>query len=330
MESRGLWCALRQQGLEMIGYNSRMRIIEAASLGAGFKYCGNFGTADSIDQYVYVRDRDSGLPVFGIADLVADVRNPDGTLLSGSPFPLSAIPGITGLYKFRILPGQRSQIGYYTWRITSATASIDQPIVGGFVVGFVVSGAGNRAVTISVKDVDTEGPIPDAQVYVRDSTGTTIEAGSATNGNGEVVFNLWDGTYRVYISKLGNYQFTVPETLVVSGDVTETYRGHSLTPAPPPDPEMCMIYGWLYEIGGTPWVEQTFRVSLYSPPPNLVNIVIGTGAWTVLTDATGYFSFNAFRGSQIRLDIPQASIEETIVLVPDQASIKLKVLLGLG
>lgn len=314
----------------MIGYHRAMRLIAAASLGSGFKYTGNFGTADAIDQYVFIRDKDTGLPIAGVTDLTATVKNPNGTTLLDSPFPLFEVPGVAGLYKFTILPSQRSQIGYYAWSVSSPTINADQPIVGGFIASLVMSGAGNREVTIAVVDQETTGPIADVGVYVRDATGTTILAAGTTDGAGQVVLNLWDGEYQVYLSKMGNYRFTVPEDLTVDGDTEVEYQGVSIIPSPPPDPAMCVIYGWLYELNASPYALQKFHVSIYQPPRgSRTGVLLGSGALEVSTDVEGYFSFYAIRGYMIRIDVPQASLEAA-VLVPDQDSIKITDLVKLG
>ena len=298
---------------------------------------GIFKSTDTVVQKASLVDRYTGIGITGLTDVVVKVFNPDGTVLFAS-LSCAEVSGSHGIYGFTLIASQRTQAGIYSWEMSSPTANILRPSQGtfqngGWVDQIVGLGSGNRKVTIIVQDISTHDPIPDVQIFMRDASDTTIEAFGIADSTGSMVFNLYDGTYKVYLSKMASYSFAVPETLVVSGDKTETYSGQVIIPVPPPDPELCLIYDWLYDGEGKPWINQKFRVSIYSPPPNLDSIVIGDGARVVETDATGYFGFTAFRGSQIKLDFPQAggAVDGAIVLVPaDKASIKLKTLLGLG
>ena len=300
-----------------------------------------FKSTDTAVGNAVLVDKDTGAGITGLTDVKVKIYNPDGTVLLAA-LGCTELSGSQGIYGFSLASSQRAQIGIYTWEMSTATGNILKAVPGTFQSGGWVDGikspVGLNPVHLLVRDRTSHDPLAGVGVTIYDSSGLTMVANGLTGADGMVALDGnedegWSmplGEYLVRCFKVGaNFDLSY-DIEVVAGSNSFTLEGTNIEPIPPPDPELCLIYGWLYEIGGTPWVEQTFRVSLYSPPPNLVNIVIGTGAWTVLTDATGYFSFNAFRGSQIRLDIPQASTEETIVLVPDQASIKLKVLLGLG
>lgn len=116
-------------------------------------------------------------------------------------------------------------------------------------------GVGNRVVEITVEDTFAS-PIVGAWVEVYDDTSTTRQAFGYTNSSGQIVFQLFDGDYKVYISKIGQFVFVVPEDLTVAADppppdVQVTYVGTAFDPGTPPSSDMCIIYGWEQDIQGT-------------------------------------------------------------------------------
>lgn len=88
----------------------------------------------------------------------------------------------------------------------------------------VVSGA--STVTISVIDQDSAA-IPDVSVQIYNSDLSTLITYGTSDSLGQVVAALDDATYKVKLKKAG-YKFTVPETLTVSGDTSDSYSGDSL------------------------------------------------------------------------------------------------------
>lgn len=114
-------------------------------------------------------------------------------------------------------------------------------------------GPGNRVVEVTVEDDGTGDPIVGVYVEVYNETSTAKIAFLTTDSNGKATFQLFDGNYKVYLSKIGSYVFTVPEDLVVSAgvspppDVQVTYLGTLFSPCHPPTPDTCVVYGW--EIG---------------------------------------------------------------------------------
>lgn len=113
-------------------------------------------------------------------------------------------------------------------------------------------GTGNRVVEVTVKDSVTTIGIPGVWVEIYDSTSTIRQAFGYTNSSGIITFELYDGNYKVYMSKIGQYVFTVPEDLTVSSnppppDVQVTYQGTPFDPGSPPSADTCIIYGWEHD-----------------------------------------------------------------------------------
>lgn len=111
------------------------------------------------------------------------------------------------------------------------------------------SGPGDRTVSITLLDQDTNAPISGAWVSVYNSARTFKVAAAFTNSSGVAEVSLYDGNYKVVPSKIGDYTFGV-ESLTVSGDTTATYYGDPFAPSTPSTPGLCVVYGWEYDPSG--------------------------------------------------------------------------------
>ena len=114
------------------------------------------------------------------------------------------------------------------------------------------AGSGASVVTLTVRDSVTLIGIPDVIVQVFNAALTTLLRWGLTDTNGQIVFNLDDGTYKIMLRKHGSYSFSNPETLVVSGPTTDTYDGVAFSPSAPPSPETCVVSGYTHDIGDLP------------------------------------------------------------------------------
>lgn len=115
---------------------------------------------------------------------------------------------------------------------------------------FEITGvAGPRAVTVHVRDSATLLPLPDVQVYVRDTSNIMTINKGLTNDSGNYNTGLKEGTYQVILRKT-HVDFTVPEIITVSGDTNVTYNGVAFSPSLPIAPDTCVLYGYVMDISG--------------------------------------------------------------------------------
>lgn len=115
-------------------------------------------------------------------------------------------------------------------------------------------GPGDLRQEIEVTDSGSGAPIVGAYVEVYDATGTTKIAFAYTESDGKTPeLMLYAGTYSVYVSKIGQYVFSNPFTIVVTTDQqTHQIQGELFSPTQPPTPGTCMIYGWELDSSGQP------------------------------------------------------------------------------
>lgn len=206
-------------------------------------------------------------------------------------------------------------------------------------------GVGNRVVVVTVEDGGTSAPIPGTFVEVYDATSTTKVAFGYTNASGQITFELFDGAYKVYLSKIGQYVFTVPEDLtVVAGlapppDVEVTYEGTLFNPSSPPSPSVCIVYGWERAPDGgglAVEVEAEIMASTYflSANPHVIRKVATVSAVTHV-NGPGYWELALTRSSEFAGDEEvtyRFSIDEQPqgdYVAPDVGSIPFRQLIGL-
>jgi hypothetical protein len=103
---------------------------------------------------------------------------------------------------------------------------------------------GTKSITLQLYETDTVVPIADANVTVMNSDETLLLTRVETDTNGQAVIDPDPGTYKLRIQKAG-WTFTVPETLVVTGDDTATLYGTPLVVSAPDDPDVCRVYDYL-------------------------------------------------------------------------------------
>ena len=222
---------------------------------------GSFKVSDTIDQAAFLRNKDTGLPLTGLTDVKAKIVNPDGSVLAAAltADPVSELPGV---YRFTLLPADRTQVGVYKWQLTSALGNFEQPVVGSFLNGILTAGGavGSEAVTVFVRDSVTLLPITDASVsvyspfgdgYLLIHLGKTNASGFVVlSGNAEPGLPLDVGTYYVRLVKaLASFE-AIYEMEVVEGGPNEfVFEGLSLVIPPPVNPELVRIYGNVRDLG---------------------------------------------------------------------------------
>jgi len=92
------------------------------------------------------------------------------------------------------------------------------------------SGPGANSVTITVNDT-VPNPIAGVEVKVFNSAQTVLLDIKTTDANGQVVFAIDDGSYKIQLAKT-QYTFDVPEDLTVSDVTTDTYEGTPIVITP--------------------------------------------------------------------------------------------------
>lgn len=207
-------------------------------------------------------------------------------------------------------------IGSSVW--DALLASHNTPATfGGAINNCCATAAGASQVVINIQDL-ASAAVQGAQVDIFDATNTTFLSRHFTDVAGQVTIAIDDGTYAVRIWASG-YAFTVPETLVVSGDGSATFQGQSfLSPSAPSGPDKCVIFGQVLDVGGSPVVGA--EVDAYAVTPQVGGgYVIGPQVASTITNTMGYFELELLRNALVNFKIDDADVD-VILTVPDAPS----------
>lgn len=153
-----------------------------------------------------------------------------------------------------------------------------------------------RSVRVLVTDGDGD-PIETVNVQIRDSTGSMIVWQGTTDVNGIYDVMLVDGSYKVYLWKVGYTFSTSPVSLTVAMDMSLPVSGAAFSPANPGGPATTTVYGWLIDAAGvaregvTVSFTLTYGAGTVSRPlaSSSAEKLISRVAITDTTDAAGYF-----------------------------------------
>lgn len=113
-----------------------------------------------------------------------------------------------------------------------------------------------------------------------------------TNVDGQVVFLSDDDTLLVYL-RADRIAFG-PETLIVSGNTSETYYGTPFSPSSPPVDSVCVVYGYVLNKDGTGYVGAKVEIWMEVSPATYHGSLVDLSRPTVVrTDTTGLFEFSS-------------------------------------
>ena len=162
---------------------------------------------------------------------------------------------------------------------------------------FEVAGvSGPRSVKIYAIDSFTTLPIPDTQVYIKNSSQTLIVNKGITSVDGSYSTSLGDGNYNVFLKK-SFVDFTTPQSLVVSADTTTSYYGTSFSPSLPTSPDTCMLYGWISGIDGKNIKGAKVVASDAFNSSYAGSYKIGKTSKSTVTDSNGFWEVELVRNS---------------------------------
>jgi hypothetical protein len=194
------------------------------------------------------------------------------------------------------------------------------------------TGSGANSVVIRCKQSSDSSDIAFAQIQVLDSTENSTIGLLTSDSQGRGFFALDNGTYCVRMYKPG-WQFTVPETLKVTGDGDTTYYADAFDPGAPPQPDLCRVYGWIYDINNLPVVGAKIEAGIKIIPLRYQNVIISPYYKTTTTDDEGYWHLDLYPNSALNpsntnyvffIYSASGTILRIKTTVPDQASWELQ------
>jgi hypothetical protein len=175
------------------------------------------------------------------------------------------------------------------------------------------SGSGAYSYLMVAIDSTTDQVIPGANMVMRNIDQSALVALGTTDTQGEMAFNLDSDSFLV-VSYAPGYIFESYDTVVVSGAGSDTVYAYRFDPGDPADPDLCRLYGYIYDIAGNP--EEDATVTAWLPSGVLKNnsTIIAPFKVEAFSDSTGYFYLDLVPNS---LMIPDTSKYEIVITLTD-------------
>lgn len=207
--------------------------------------------------------------------------------------------------------GDSSAIARWVWNTPQANHGLDGTF-GRYLdteISGLGAGSGIYAYSLLTYDTLISQVIPGVNLTVRNSGQTALVAVGRTGSDGLVTFNLDDDSFMVMASAPG-YIFESSKIIFVSGAGTDTLFGHRFDPGTPTSPELCRVYGHLYDLKGQPVTGATVAALLPQGVTQSGGKVISPFTITVATDSSGYFFLDLIPSDSLLSD--DTSYEFTI------------------
>ncbi len=198
-----------------------------------------------------------------------------------------------------------------------------------------ISGSGSEAETLYVFDNDTTA-LEGVSVTVRNLAQTSTKVpGLQTDSNGRLITELDPGSYVVAL-RANNYIQTDLDTInVVSGGGTDILWITDFNPGDPPSPNLCRVYGRVYDIVGDSLANIVVTVEIPSEyqPVKYDDVIITPFKKTTQTDIHGYWQIDLIPNSLLSktsskylftIEYPSGVIYKSKVAVPDLSSWQLQ------
>lgn len=198
-----------------------------------------------------------------------------------------------------------------------------------------LSGGGTEAETLVVISSADSTLIQGVSVVVRTLDQSTVKVdGLFTDQNGSRVLELNSDSFFVALTH-NNYTQTLDTLLVTSGGGTDTLWMARFNPGDPPSPDLCRVYGWVYDISGDPLEKSEITAEITSEyhPLKYSGVIITPFRKSVESDSAGYWYLDLLPNqllsktdSEYRFTIqyPFGVIYKTDAAVPDSSSWQLQ------
>jgi hypothetical protein len=159
-----------------------------------------------------------------------------------------------------------------------------------------LNGGGTEPETIIVRSLNDSSSIQGAKITIRTlDQMTTRVPGLGTDSYGRRLVELDPASY-VLIVTANNYIQVIDTISVVGGGGTVGILMQEFDPGMPPAPNLCRVYGWVYDIGGDDLagIEVTAEIPKKYHPVKYSGVVVTPYLKTTVTDSTGYWFMDIF------------------------------------
>lgn len=189
-------------------------------------------------------------------------------------------------------------------------------------------GGGEFSYQFTVIDSGASQVIPGVNLTLRNLDQSAVIAVGSTDDLGTASFNLNSASY-VSIASSPGYIFESYDTVVVAGAGTDTVYGYQFDPGTPSNPNLCRVYGYVYDIEGNPESDATIAAWLPSGVSRAGTIVVSPFRKETGTNPSGSFYIDLIPSSlltpadskyEIAITLSDGTVLRERVEVPDLTS----------
>jgi len=223
-----------------------------------------------------------------------------------------------------------ASIAGWVWNTPYANHAVDGTFGGNLDAKISGIGAGSGVYSYSLVTFNTglQQVIPSVSVAIRNLGQTALLAVGVTNSSGAVSFNLDAGKY-LAVARAPGYLFECHDTITVGGDAADTVFGALFDPGVPAGPQLCRVYGHLYDLSGNPRQGTTVSAALPSGVVRFDGVIVSPTGIVATTDEDGYFYLDLIPSSllepsgalyEISISSTGGAILRQRVTIPDATS----------
>ena len=179
-------------------------------------------------------------------------------------------------------------------------------------------GSGVLSHSIVAYDSSAGQVIPGATVVIRNLDQTSLMAVGATGSDGTVSFNLDAGDY-LAVASARAYLFDTYKTITVASGEADTVYGALFDPGAPVSPDLCRVYGFIFDLAGEPETGVTISAALPSGVVKSDGLIVSPGNVSTVTDSEGYFYLDLIPSEKMT---PSGTQYEFTIIRPDGAILR--------
>ncbi len=198
-----------------------------------------------------------------------------------------------------------------------------------------LSGGGTEPETLVVLNTSDSTLVQGVRTTVRTIDQTTVKVnGMTTDSNGRLILDLDADSF--YVALSANSYNPGSDTLVVAqGGGTDSLWLTSFDPGNPPSPDLCRVFGWVYDFSGQPLSYVTVSVEIPTEyhPVKYSETIITPFKKSVETNSSGYWEIDLFPNALLSdplsryyftIEYPSGVVYKTKTEVPDLNSWQLE------
>lgn len=264
-----------------------------------------------------------GDPVLGLLDPDVSISyyrsediSPQSLLLSNSNF----VEESNGFYDITFPSSMTTYTG--SLLVVISGASIDNV---SYRFDVVSKNPGNVVTSFLIETVGNEA-LPDVQVDIWNSLQTAILWSGVSDENGQLLTALHPGDYKILPRGIQIDFGLIPLDITVIGPLPQSFtiNGSKIVTPTASSPDVCKIYGYIYDICGIPDNQVSPDYIAISVQRDAKMTKVGNKLYTmdgvrISSDENGYFELELVRNMRVHLKIPRVNLEKFFV-VPDQAT----------